>query len=414
MFGRQRSANPSTLTRGAPEQHRRDEVDACSRSTRRTRILFLLSSFRVGGAERVMCHLLSSLPRSQFDIHLAVVNPTGPLRSSIPPDVCVHEWKTRRASRSMFALLRLVWSIRPDRILSTGSQLNVLAGLLRPFYPPGCRLLVRESATVLQLGQSWNGWLKPLAAIAYRKADAVIAQSTAGANELRNQLHLPHDRVGHIYNPVPFELIQTTVTSEASPFPAESAGPHLVSVARLDPVKRLDHLIEAFTKLLVHRPNAHLWIVGEGSERADLEELIRSSGLQNQVHLVGFDNNPWRWMRHADLFVLCSQFESLPNSLLEAIAWRCPVVTLDIPGGTREIMEQLGLESRIVKRLEDWCDAWFERPDETTHQRATDLLGLETIVAQYSRRLVAHETCIADEADAEPASNEFPQAAVFN
>ena len=390
MFGRLRSTD-----RDAPARVPQWESLAISNSedgtppTTKLRLLILLSSLEMGGAERVICHLLAALPRSRFEVHLAVLNGAGPLQKNIPADVCIHDLKTRRASRSVFALLRLLWSIRPDRVLSTGSHLNVLAGLLRLLFPPGCRLIIRESATVLQLGQSWRGFLKLLAVVSYRLADSVVAQSAAGAKELRARLHLPDARVTHIYNPVPFEHIDSTAEVAACPFTDSTSGPNILSVARLDPVKGLDRLIKAFVSLSRLRPSARLWIVGEGRERPKLEQLIHSRGLQDRVHLVGFDANPWRWMRQADLFVLCSQFESLPNSLLEAIACRCPVVTLDIPGGTREIMEQLGLSSRIVNRLEAWNEEWFERPHASIRQSAEALLGMEIIAEQYTRLLLA-------------------------
>ncbi|MEK6257018.1 MAG: glycosyltransferase [Planctomycetota bacterium] len=354
------------------------------------RVLFLLSSLEMGGAERVICHLLTALPRSRFEIHLAVLNGAGPLRQSIPSDVCIHDLKTPRVSRSAFALLRLVWKLRPGRVVSTGSHLNILTSVLRPLFPPKCRLLIRESAPVTFLGQSRGGVMKHLAMVSYRLADTVIAQSVTGTKELRGPLRLPDSRVTHIYNPVPFEHIDTAARAADCPFPGGTAGPHILSAARLDPVKGLDRLIKAFRSLLSHRPSAQLWIVGEGTERPKLEQLIQSLELQDHVHLAGFDANPWRWMRHADLFVLCSHVESLPNSLLEAIACRCPVVTLDIPGGTREIMEQLGLSSRIASRLEEWKDEWFERPDATVRQSAEALLGVETIAGQYARLLLAN------------------------
>ena len=354
------------------------------------RLLFLLPSLKMGGAERVICHLLAALPRSRFEIHLAVLNGVGALRQTIPADVRVHDLKTPRVSRSVFALLRLLWTLRPDRVLSTGSQLNIATGLLRPLFPPGCRLVIRQSATILQLKQSLGGFWKYLAVVGYRLADSVIAQSVAGAVELRRQLRLPDARVTHIYNPVPFERIDAADEEAACPFADGTAGPNIVSVARLDPVKGLNHLIESFQSLLRHRPSARLWIVGEGTERPKLERIIQSLGLQNSVHLAGFDATPWRWMQHADLFVLCSHFEALPNSLLEAIACRCPVVTLDVPGGTREIMEQLGLSSRIVNRLEEWQDEWFDRPDASVRQTAETLFGMEVVVEQYTRLLLAN------------------------
>ncbi len=357
----------------------------------RLRILFLLPSLEMGGAERVICHLLTALPRSRFEIHLAVMNGAGPLRRTIPADVCVHDLKTPRVSRAMFSVLRLLWTLRPARVIATGSHLNILTSILRPLFPPRCRLLIRESAPVAFLGQSRGGVMKHLARLSYRLADTVIAQSVAGTKELLGPLRLPVSRVTQIYNPVPFEQIDVTASAAECPFPDGMAGPHILSAARLDPVKGLDRLIEAFRSLVQRRPSARLWIVGEGTERPKLERLIQSLGLQDCVRLVGFDANPWRWMRHADLFVLCSHVESLPNSLLEAIACRCPVVTLEIPGGTREIMEQLGLSARIASRLEDWKDEWFERPQATVRQSAEVLLGVQSIAEQYTRLLLAND-----------------------
>ena len=375
------------------------------------RVLFLLPSLEMGGAERVICHLLAALPRSRFEVHLAVLNGAGPLRNSLPADVMLHDLQTVRVSRSVLALLRLLWTLRPDRVVSTGSHLNILAGTLRPCFPPGCRLVIRESTTVLQLGQSRGGCLKHLAAVSYRLADSIVVQSKAAATELRERLRLSSSRVTQIYNPVPFEQIDAIANSADCPFADDAAGPNIVAVARLDPVKGLDRLIEAFRSLLPRQPNARLWIVGEGSERPKLERLIPSLGLQDRVRLVGFDANPWRWTRQADLFVLCSHFESLPNSLLEAIACRCPVVTLDVPGGTREILELLGLSSRIVNRLEDWPDEWFERPDDSVRQSAEALLGVEIIAEQYSRLLLADECRVESEPSQSPVRSVQRRAA---
>jgi glycosyltransferase involved in cell wall biosynthesis len=371
-----------------------DDMPEC---VTKMRVLFVFPSLEMGGAERVMCHLIRSLPRAHFEVHLAVLNGAGPLRNGLPDDVTLHDLKTLRVSRSVPALLRLLWRLRPNRVVSTGSHLNIVLGTLRPLFPPRCRLVIRESTTVLQLDQSRGGFLKHLASISYRLADAIIVQSHAAASELRDRLRVAGSRVNQIYNPVPFDQIDAAIAASMTPFASDSEYLNVVTVARLDPVKGLDRLIAAFRELAPRRPNARLWIVGEGTERPKLERLICESELQDRVYLVGFDANPWRWLKQADLFVLCSQFESLPNALLEAIACRCPVVTLDIPGGTREIMEQLGLGSRIVNRLEDWPDDWFERPAASVRQVAENLLGLEVIVEQYSRLLLAENGQVSSE-----------------
>jgi glycosyltransferase involved in cell wall biosynthesis len=88
-------------------------------------------------------------------------------------------------------------------------------------------------------------------------------------------------------------------------------------------------------------------------------------------------------MRHADLFVLSSRHEGTPNALLEAIACECPVVTLDHPGGTREVLERLGQSHRIVDALEPWSPEWFERPDPAVLAIARELLDGARITERY-------------------------------
>jgi glycosyltransferase involved in cell wall biosynthesis len=82
----------------------------------------------------------------------------------------------------------------------------------------------------------------------------------------------------------------------------------------------------------------HLVILGEGEERARIERLIRELGIENDVYLPGFVENPFAWMARASVFVLASAWEGFSNVLLEALACGCTVVSTDCPSGPREIL----------------------------------------------------------------------------
>ncbi len=113
--------------------------------------------------------------------------------------------------------------------------------------------------------------------------------------------------------------------------------------------KNFPLLIRAFGKLTKEIP-ARLVIVGGGREKARLEALIRELGLEESVALLGYQNNPFAYMRKADLFVTTSLWEGMPNTLVEALACGLPAIATDCSSGPREI---LAPDTDYQKRLSE-------------------------------------------------------------
>jgi glycosyltransferase involved in cell wall biosynthesis len=112
----------------------------------------------------------------------------------------------------------------------------------------------------------------------------------------------------------------------------------LMAVGRLDVQKGFDVLLKTFVALAPRYPSWDLVILGEGPERAGLEQQVAAAGLQRRVWLPGRAGNVGDWYSRADLYVMSSRFEGFPNTLAEAMAHGCAAVSYDCDTGPREII----------------------------------------------------------------------------
>ena len=112
----------------------------------------------------------------------------------------------------------------------------------------------------------------------------------------------------------------------------------ILAVGRLDKQKGFDTLIEVFSKI---DTDYKLYIVGEGKERNNLENLINSLNLKGKVFLVGRQKEIYKWYEKASIFVLASRKEGFPNVLIEAMACGCACIAFDCPSGPGEIIDNM-------------------------------------------------------------------------
>lgn len=307
-------------------------------SLQRRKVLFLIPSLEGGGAERVFSLLLRYLDRSRFDLHLAVLQARGAYLADIPSDVAVHDLKVSRVRYALPSILKLVWRLRPHTMLSTLGHLNLALILAKPLLPPGSRLLVRQSviaSSVLPAETRHSRVWKLLYRHLYRRADKVICLSDSMLQDMVQNFGLPMERLVRIYNPVDMEKVQESARLARTPF--FGPGPHLVAAGRLTRQKGFDVLLDAMPSVIEHLPNARLTILGEGPLLPDLVGQAGKLGLKDVVRFAGFQQNPWPFLKYANVFVLSSRYEGLPNILLEALVLGTPVVSTDCPGAIREV-----------------------------------------------------------------------------
>ena len=133
-----------------------------------------------------------------------------------------------------------------------------------------------------------------------------------------------------IYNPIDTDIILHGAKQPINFTPSSSFK--IVTVGRLVPQKGFDRLIRIVGKLKRKGKNVELYIIGEGTERKNMERIILEENIKNDVHLMGFLKNPYSLMAKMDLFVCSSLAEGYSLVIAEAMTIGLPVISTDCAG----------------------------------------------------------------------------------
>lgn len=304
---------------------------------RRTKILLLLSHLGGGGAEHVIVLLARGLSQERYEVHLALVGQTDKHGEFLPDWVSVHALGAGRARAAAFPLLRLIWRLRPQVMLSGATEVSFLVLMLRPLFPPKIAVLVRQNATVssvLAFGKLPR-FARVLYRLLYRNSDRVICQSQAMAKDLAHSAGIGEGQIVVLPNPVDLDGIRAAMMAPATRI---GAGPRLLAIGRLSREKGFDLLLEAMPAVRERFPEVNLTIAGAGREEAALKSLCSELKLETAVQFAGYVENPYSFFSQATLFVLPSRHEGMPNALLEAAAAGLPLVATPASGGVVELL----------------------------------------------------------------------------
>ncbi|MDO4740285.1 MAG: glycosyltransferase [Eubacteriales bacterium] len=167
-------------------------------------------------------------------------------------------------------------------------------------------------------------------------SDCVVAVSRMAALDLHENFNIPEGKLRVIYNAVDPGLLAHEY-DRSMPW-LSGDGPVVITMGRLHEQKAHWRLIRAMAEVVKAVPNAKLVILGSGEYQQRLSALIKELGLEKNVFLPGYVVSPHGYVRRADLFVLSSYYEGMPNAMLEAMACGVPVVSTDCPSGPREIL----------------------------------------------------------------------------
>lgn len=362
------------------------------------KIHIFIARMGIGGAERVCVNLANEFARKGHEVHIVVLNLENDVNTHLlDKSVQVHSLEVSRLRYSFLAMLRYVKKFKPPFLFVFGNEMAVILNKLKKLHLIRTPVIVRVLNNVnISLSKEDN--VSPIVENYLKKAqkqladmDHVIAQCDAMKEMLLEKKLLREDQLTRVYNPVSSDLIRKTLEIKV-PYDKrdEERTRQIVFIGRLDPQKNLHHLIEAFAMVNRKMSNTTLRLIGNGNLTEAIRKLVEEKGLNECVSFDGVCKNMESVYSQADMIVLSSEYEGMPNCLIEGIGCGIPVVSYDCPIGPREIVVDdvngyLVKYNDITQLAEKMLMALNRKWNESEIQKTAEKFNVTYIAEEYER-----------------------------
>jgi len=310
------------------------------------RLVHIIDSFNGGGAEAVVLRLhqaINQLPGAES--YVISLSQRGDYNTSALNRCQVLPFKSNKNLDSWYRIGQVRQQLnqalqhieqQQGSITAIYSHLDVSHNIVAGLAPRFARYYVVHASCKAELDNAKKRGFFTYHTLKKRKAamhqQHLVSVSAGVGSELKGDIAwLKAASVTTIYNPFDLQAIAAAAAVTDPDIPTE---PYLLHIGRVSARKRHDRLFDAYKKSGV---SAKLVLLTKDSSK--LRKLIQRYGLETQVLVMGFRQNPFVWMRHAALLLLSSDYEGLPNVLNEALLCGTPVLTTDCPHGPAEILQ---------------------------------------------------------------------------
>lgn len=309
------------------------------------KLLFIIPTLEAGGAQKVLSILLKNISKEKFDITLCVLTDTGVFYDDIPETVKKVNLKISRVRYSALKIYKLIRQLKPDLVFVYDvNNLNLIVGILSFFLPSSIKFVTREAVVLSTFIKSLTflkAFRRTLYTLTFRRFNLIICQSNYMKEDLIRHFHVPPDLIQVINNPLEVDYLLKLSLDDEKLLPQNTFN--IIAVGRIVYVKGFDLLMKALS--LVRLQNLHLTILGEKTPedpgyREHIMELVEQNGLSDKVSFLGFNINPFKYIKQSDVLIISSRTEAFSNVAIESHAMGTPVLAFNSPGGMTEIIEE--------------------------------------------------------------------------
>ncbi|MDP4132478.1 MAG: glycosyltransferase [Bacillota bacterium] len=359
------------------------------------KILFVNSSFTYGGIQTALKNLLNSLDYEKYDVDVLVFSDSGIDRADLSDNVRVlyGEKLVKTLERSVGDLLREKKYMQAAFALAArawtkafGNTIPVNLALLSQKKLKGydcaiayrhernakrytggyCRFIIHRVQAKKKIGwihgdYSTLGFTSKHFEKIYNKLDYVVAVSNGCAESFKKALPNVNTPVTYIYNCNNYDKIKEM--ADQNPVIYDENQINVVTVARLSQEKGLERAIYAIDACVKEGINVHYHLIGGGTLNQKLLSTVNECGLSDHVTLYGPQENPYRYLKNADLFLLTSFHEAAPMVFNEAKALGVPILSTETISAYEMILKcnagwvcensESGIKEAIIKTLQN-------------------------------------------------------------
>ncbi|EOU1998564.1 glycosyltransferase [Clostridium perfringens] len=306
------------------------------------KVLFVLEAFDKGGIEKVTLDIVNNLDKEKYDITVKTIWFGGHCQSKVKKHIKVEPFfkKYRKGIMKLFIYLpkKLLYKLYikdkydieiaagdgiPSRIIAGSSNKNSkkVSWIHMDVLKNGSKL--KE----LKDKNKANKFYKPF--------DLILCVSNDCKENFVRRFGY-EEKCKVIYNPIPSQEI-IDMSKEKIDIEFDHTIKNIVSVGRLVDEKGYDRLLKVHKKLICDGIKHNIYIIGDGKERDRLQKFINDNNLNDSIKLLGFKDNPYKYINKSDLLVVSSRNEAFSLVLVEAIILNIPVLST-ICSGPRELL----------------------------------------------------------------------------
>ncbi|EJS60845.1 glycosyltransferase [Bacillus nitratireducens] len=336
-------------------------------------VLFVINNLNCGGAEKSLISLLNTMDYSRYNVDLFLFKHEGLFLNKIPKQVNVLEepleyqlfdmpikaaiMKCLRQGRLDIALSRVcagylfkseknkarceqrVWRYLSKSLQNISKKYDVAIGYLEknPVYFCIDKVNANKKIGFIHTDYDKLGMDPNIDRGYFRSLDHIVTVSEECANVLKQRFSIYNDKIGVIHNIVSPSTINKMSQEKVD---LERKGVKLVSVGRLSHEKGFDLAIEACKNLVGDGYEIKWYIIGEGEGRGKLEKMIEENHLQDHFLLLGLKENPYPYIREADIYVQPSRFEGKSIAIDEAKILHKPIVVTNFSTAKDQIKNE--------------------------------------------------------------------------